>query len=136
MLVSAADGRRLRVVDWLVPDQGAYLWPLDRGRVLVHVGNALVVYGRNLEEEARWEIQGSLLFVTISPSRTVILTAVKREKYDAATFRRLADFVGSAEAVQEDYDLIALNGQLEQTSSRLRPRFLFGPPCSIPGWSP
>jgi hypothetical protein len=38
VLVSAADGRRLRVVDWLVPDQGAYLWPLDRGRVLVHVG--------------------------------------------------------------------------------------------------
>jgi hypothetical protein len=117
VLVSAADGRRLRVVDWLVPDQGAYLWPLDRGRVLVHVGNALVVYGRDLEEEARREIQGSLLFVTISPSRTVILTAVKREKYDAATFRRLADFVGSAEAVQEDCDLIALNGQLEETSS-------------------
>ena len=117
VLVSAADGRRLRVVDWLVPDQGAYLWPLDRGRVLVHVGNALVVYGRDLEEEARWEIQGSLLFVTISPSRTLILTAVKREKYDAATFRRLADFVGSPEAVQEDCDLIALNGQLEQTSS-------------------
>jgi hypothetical protein len=104
-------------VDWLVPDQGAYLWPLDRGRVLVHVGNTLVVYGHDLEEEARWEIQGSLLFVTISPSRTVILAAVKREKYDAATFRRLADFVGSAEAVQEDCDLIALNGQLEQTSS-------------------
>lgn len=117
VLVSAADERRLRVVDWLVPDQGAYLWPLDRGRVLVHVGNALVVYGRDLEEEARWEIQGSLLFVTISPSRTLILTAVKREKYDAATFRRLADFVGSPEAVQEDCDLIALNGQLEQTSS-------------------
>jgi hypothetical protein len=105
-------------VDWLVPDQGAYLWPLDRGRVLVHVGNTLVVYGHDLEEEARWEIQGSLLFVTISPSRTVILAAVKREKYDAATFRRLADFVGSAEAVQEDCDLIALNGQLEQTGSR------------------
>jgi hypothetical protein len=123
-------------VDWLVPDQGAYLWPLDRGRVLVHVGNALVVYGRNLEEEARWEIQGSLLFVTISPSRTVILTAVKREKYDAATFRRLADFVGSAEAVQEDYDLIALNGQLEQTSSRPSTQIPVQPPFSIPEWSP
>jgi hypothetical protein len=128
VLVSAADGRRLRVVDWLVPDQGAYLWPLDRGRVLVHVGNALVVYGRNLEEEARWEIQGSLLFVTISPSRTVILTAVKREKYDAATFRRLADFVGSAEAVQEDYDLIALNGRLEPTSSRPSTQIPVQPP--------
>ena len=45
---------------------------------------------------------------------------MKHEKYDAATFRRLAAFVGSAEKVQEDCDLIALNGQLEQTgSSRL-----------------
>ena len=113
VLISAVDGRRLRVLDWIVPDQGAYLWPLDQGRILVHVGNALIVYGRELEEQARWEIPGSLAFVTISPSHTLILAAVKHEKYDAATFRRLADFVGSAEAIQEDCDLIALNGQLE-----------------------
>jgi hypothetical protein len=80
--------------------------------------NALVVYGRDLQEEARWEIPGPLLFVTISPSRTVILVAVKHERYDASTFRRLAAFVGSPEKVQEDCDLIALNRQLEQTSSR------------------
>ena len=117
VLVSAVDGRRLRVVDWKVPEQGAYLWPLDQGRLLAHIGNALVIYGHNLEEQARWEIPGPLVFVTISPSRTMILAAVKHEKYDAATFRRLAEFMGSAEAVQEDCDLIALNGQLEETSS-------------------
>ena len=117
VLVSAADGRRLRVVDWKVPEQGAYLWPLDQGRILAHIGNALVIYGHNLEEQARWQIPGPLVFVTISPSRTMILAAVKKEKYDAATFRRLAEFIGSAEAVQEDCDLIALNGRLEETSS-------------------
>lgn len=118
VVVSAADGRRLRVVDWIVPDQGTYLWPLDRGRILVHVGNALIVYGRDFEEQARWEIPGPLAFVTVSPSHTLILAAVMHEKYDAATFRRLADFVGSAEAIQEDCDLIALNGQLEEMSSQ------------------
>jgi len=117
VLVSAVDGRRLRVVDWKVPEQGAYLWPFDQGRILAHIGNALVIYGHNLEEQARWEIPGPLVFVTISPSRTLILAAVKHEKYDAATFRRLAEFIGSAEEVQEDCDLIALNGQLEETSS-------------------
>jgi dipeptidyl aminopeptidase/acylaminoacyl peptidase len=117
VLISALDGRRLRVVDWLVPEQGPYLWPLDKGRLLVHVGNALVVYTRDLEEEARWEIPGPLLFVTLSPSRNSILVAVKHERYDAATFRRLADFVGSAEKVQEDCDLVALNGHLEETGS-------------------
>jgi hypothetical protein len=117
VLLSAIDGRRLRVVDWLVPEQGPYLWPLETGRLMVHVGNALVVYTRDLEEEARWEIPGPLLFVTISPSRNAILAAVQHEKYDAATFRRLADFIGSAGKVQEDCDLIALNGHLEQTGS-------------------
>jgi hypothetical protein len=117
VLISAGDGRRLRVIDWLVPEQGPYLWPLDKDRLMVHIGNALVVYSRDLHEEARWEIPGPLLFVTISPSRNSILAAVKHERYDAATFRRLADFVGSAEKVQEDCDLIALNGQLEETGS-------------------
>jgi hypothetical protein len=117
VLVSAVDGRRLRMVDWSVPDQGAYLWPLDHGRVLVHVSNALVVYGPNLAEQARWQIPDSLLFVTVSPSRALILAAVEHQKYDAATFRRLADFIGSTDAVHGDCDLIALNNRLEQTSS-------------------
>ena len=53
VLMSAVDGRRLRIVDWLVPEQGAYLWPLDQGRILVHVRSALVIYGHDLEEKAR-----------------------------------------------------------------------------------
>jgi hypothetical protein len=118
VLVSSVNGRTLGVTDWDVPDAGAYLWPLNRGRVLAHIGDALVIYGRDLREEARLDLAGPLLFVTISPSRNIILIAVAHERYDAETFRRLADFVGSAEAVQEDCDLIALNGQLEQTSSR------------------
>jgi hypothetical protein len=117
VLISAIDGRRSRVVDWLVPEQGPYLWQLDNGRLMLHVGNALVVYTRDLQEEARWEIPGPLLFVTIAPSRNSILAAVTHERYDPATFRRLADFVGSAEKVQEDSDLIALNAHLEQTAS-------------------
>jgi hypothetical protein len=86
--------------------------------VLAHIGDALVIYGRDLREEARIDLAGPLLFVTISPSRNIILIAVKHERYDPATFRRFADSVGSAEAVEEDCDLIALNAQLEQTSSR------------------
>jgi hypothetical protein len=130
VLVSAVDGRRLQVVDWSVPDQRAYLWPLDQGRLLVHVSNALVVYGPNLEEQARWQIPGPLLFVTVSPSRALILAAVEHEKYDAATFRRLADFIGSTDAVHGDCDLIALNSRLEPTNSHrlaqapLRPALL------------
>ena len=118
VLVSAVNGQVLRVVDWSVPEAAAYLWPLSRGRVLVHIGGALVVYSHNLQEEARLQLPGPLVFVTVSPSRNVILIAVKHEKYDAATFRRLADFVGSADAVQEECELMALNSQLEQTSSR------------------
>jgi hypothetical protein len=130
VLISAVNGHTLRVVDWDVPDAGAYLWALKQGRVLVHIGNTLTIYGRDLHEEARLVLAGPLLFVSISPSRNIILIAVKHERYDAATFRRLAGFVGSAETVEEDCDLIALNAQLEQTSSRpltqipARPRLL------------
>jgi hypothetical protein len=128
VLLSTRTGQRLRVVDWLVPDSGAYLWPLDRNRVLVHAGNALVIYGPDLKEEARWPIPGSLVFLTLSPSRQSILVAVQHNTYDAATFRRLAEFIGSSDKVQEDTDLIALDAQLQQTASRP----LTGTPAPLP----
>ena len=47
-LVDTETLRVIRTMDWELPDNREYIWPLTEGRVLVHVGSELRVYGEGL----------------------------------------------------------------------------------------
>ena len=120
LLFSVATGKIIRAEDWRVPDEGTYLWPLDGGRVLAHVGDKLIVYGRGLAVERQWSPLGEVRFLRVAPSRHFIVVAVTHERHSPEEHRRLADFMGP-QPVEEDFDLTLLDGQLNvQTTRRLQ----------------
>jgi hypothetical protein len=120
LLFSITTGKIIRAVDWRVPDEGPYLWPLDGGRVLAHVGDKLVVYGRGLAAERQWAPPGDVRFLRVAPSRHFIVAAVTHERHTPEEHRRLAEFMGP-QPVEEDFDLTLLDGQLNvQTIRRLQ----------------
>ena len=69
-LIDIETQRVLRTVDWDLPDTREYLWPLTEGRVLVHVGSELRVYGEGLDILNRIPLEGPLSFVRVSPDGT------------------------------------------------------------------
>jgi hypothetical protein len=120
LLFSIATGRIVRAEDWRVPDEGPYLWPLDRGRVLANVGGALTVYGPGLKIERQWSPLGDLRFLRVSPSRHLIVAVVAHERHTPEQHQRLVDFIGPGKPIDEDFDLTLLDGQLNvQTTRRL-----------------
>jgi hypothetical protein len=121
LLFSIATGKIIRAEDWRVPDEGPYLWPLDRGRVLANVGGALTVYGPGLKIERQWSPLGDLRFLRVSPSRHLIVAVVAHERHTPEQHQRLVDFVGPGKPIDEDFDLTLLDGQLNvQTTRRLQ----------------
>jgi hypothetical protein len=120
LLFSITTGKIIRAEDWRVPDEGTYLWPLDGGRVLAHVGDKLTVYGRGLAAERQWSPPGEVRFLRVAPSRHFIVVAVTHERHTPEEHRRLAEFMGP-QPVEEDFDLTLLDGQLNvQTTWRLQ----------------
>ena len=118
LLFSIATGKIIRAEDWRVPGEGPYLWPLDDGRVLAHVGGILVVYGPGLKQERQWVPGGELRFLRVSPSRHLIVAAIAHERHTPEQHRRLAEFVGPEHPVDEDFDLALLDGQLNVQATR------------------
>ena len=49
-VVDTETRRVTHTVDWELPDNRQFLWPLGEGRVLVHVGSELRVYGDGIED--------------------------------------------------------------------------------------
>ena len=96
LLFSIATGKIIRAEDWRVPDEGPYLWPLDRGRVLANVGGVLTVYGPGLKIERQWSPLGDLRFLRVSPSRHLIVAVVAHERHTPEQHQRLAEFFGPA----------------------------------------
>jgi hypothetical protein len=120
LLFSIATGKIIRSEDWRVPDEGTYLWPLDGGRVLAHVGDKLTVYGRGLAVERQWSPPGEVHYLRVAPSRHFIVVAVAHERHTPEEHRRLAAFMGP-QPVEEDFDLTLLDGQLNvETTRRLQ----------------
>jgi hypothetical protein len=118
LLFSIATGKIIRAEDWRVPGEGPYLWPLDGGRVLAHVGGILVVYGPGLKQERQWVPGGELRFLRVSPSRHLIVAAIAHERHTPEQHRRIAEFVGPEHPVDEDFDLALLDGQLNVQATR------------------
>ena len=119
LVVSAKDGKVLHAEDWRIAQDGRYLWPLDRGRVLASLGGALAIFGPDLKIERQWVLPGSLALVRVSPSRNLIVAAVINERHTPEEHRRLVEFVGSdRETVAEDYDLTVLDGHLNVIGTR------------------
>ncbi|MDQ1452029.1 MAG: hypothetical protein QOK38_1895, partial [Acidobacteriaceae bacterium] len=121
LLFSITTGKIIRAEDWRVPGEGPYLWPLDGGRILAQVGDRLVVYGPGFAVERQWTPLGDVHFLRVSPSRHLIVAVVTHERHSPEQHRRLAEFVGPEQPVDEDFDLTLLDGQLNvETTRRLQ----------------
>ena len=63
-LVDTETSRVIRTAEWELPDRREYLWLLAEGRVLIHVGAELRVYGEGLKIwnripwRRRWPLSG------------------------------------------------------------------------------
>ncbi|MGA7218390.1 MAG: hypothetical protein WBX38_08755 [Candidatus Sulfotelmatobacter sp.] len=91
VLINAQDQKVEKTVDWKVPDAQQYLWQMGQGRVLVHVGRDLRVYGLGLKLERRLPLDGPLAFVRISPSAKYFAVGVVHERHTEAVHRELAE---------------------------------------------
>jgi hypothetical protein len=98
-------------VDWELPDNGQYLWPLAGGRVLVHVGSELRVYGEGLKIQSRVSIDGPLAFVRVTPDGSFIAVGVIRERHTAELHAQLSQSLESDP--EEDVDVLVLNRNFE-----------------------
>lgn len=113
LLISAVTGKVLRGSEWRVPERGPYLWPLDHGRVLARTGNTLAIFGPSLAVEQQWTPPGNVRFVRISPSRSLIVVGVERERHTAEQHRVLAAFLGPDRSPEEEEDLTLLDEKLK-----------------------
>jgi len=91
VLLDARSHSAIRAMDWQISDEGRYLWPLDGGRVLVHVGNELRVYGAGLELEKEIPLAGPLAFVRIAPDGELIAVATLSERHSPELHAKLRE---------------------------------------------
>ena len=107
------------VVDWEIPDNGQYLWPLSEGHVLVHVGSELRVYGEGLKIQNRIPIDGPLAFVRETPDGAFLAIGVIRERHTPELHAQLSQNLG--DNPEEDVDIRILNHNFETiATSRAR----------------
>jgi hypothetical protein len=96
-----------RSVDWRVPDVNQYLWPIGEGRVLVHVGHELRMYGPGLKLEARHTLDGPLAFLRMSPSSTYFAVGILQERHSESIHRELTE--AENREPEEDVQIKVLN---------------------------
>ena len=118
LVLSVHDSKVLHAEDWRVNQNGPYLWPLEKGRVLAIVGDTLTIFGPGLKVERQWVLPGPLALVRVSPSRNIIVAAVVKERHSPEEHHRIAEFMGPERMVEEDYDLTVLDGQLNVLGTR------------------
>ena len=107
VLLDAHSRSVIRAMDWQMSDERRYLWPLDGGRALVHVGNELRVYGEGLELKKTIPLAGPLAFVRISPNGELIAVATTRERHSPELHAKLRQSL--EREPEEDVDVAILN---------------------------
>lgn len=107
-----------RAVDWEITDLRQYLWQLEGGRVLVHIGNELRVYGAGLGMEHSIPLAGPLAFARISPNGELMAVGTQRERHTPELHSQLRESMGSEP--EEDVEVVILNkdfNELARTST-------------------
>jgi hypothetical protein len=101
----------IRTIDWELPDDREYVWPLADGRILVHVGSELRVYGEGLNVSNRIPLDGPLNFVRVSPDGSFIALGVTHERHSPELHAQLAESLDREP--EEDVEVLVLNRNFE-----------------------
>jgi hypothetical protein len=110
-LVNTETHRVTHTVNWEMLDNRQYLWPLADGRVLVHVGSELRVYGEGLQIQNRVSLDGPLAFVRVTPDSSFIAVGVLRERHTPELHAALRENLNGDP--EEDVNILVLNRTFE-----------------------
>jgi hypothetical protein len=110
-LVDTQTHRVTHTVDWALPDNRQYLWPLANGRALVHVGSELRVYGEGLQIQNRVPLDGPLAFVRVTPDGSFIAIGVLHERHTPELHAQLRENLNGDP--EEDVNILVLNSNFE-----------------------
>ncbi len=110
-LVDTETHRVTHTVDWELPDNRQYLWPLADGRVLVHVGSELRVYGEGLQIQNRISLDGPLAFVRVTPDGGFVVVGVLHERHTPELHAQLRENLNGDP--EEDVNILVLNRNFE-----------------------
>jgi hypothetical protein len=110
-VVDTETHRVTHTVDWEMRDNRQYLWPLADGRVLVHVGSELRVYGEGLQIQNRVPLDGPLAFVRVTPDGSFMAIGVLRERHTAELHAALRESLN--DDPEEDVRILVLNRSFE-----------------------
>jgi hypothetical protein len=110
-VVDTETHRVTHTVDWEMLDNRQYLWPLADGRVLVHVGSELRVYGEGLQIQNRVPLEGPLAFVRVTPDGSFMAIGVLRERHTPELHAALRESLNGDP--EEDVRILVLNRSFE-----------------------
>ncbi len=110
-VVDTETHRVTHTIDWEMFDRQQYLWPLADGRVLVHVGSELRVYGQGLEMESRLPLDGPLAFVRVTPDGGFMAIGVLHERHTPELHAQLRESLNADP--EEDVNILVLNRNFE-----------------------
>ena len=95
VLLNVSSHSVLSSTDWEIDDSQRFLWQLDATRILVHVGDALRVYGSGLELEHTIRLGGPLQFLRTSPGGDSIVFGTLHERHSQELHAQLRDELGA-----------------------------------------
>jgi hypothetical protein len=110
-VVDTETHRVTHTVDWEMFDRWQYLWPLADGRVLVHVGSELRVYGQGLQMQSRVPLDGPLAFVRVTPDGGFMAVGVLHERHTPELHAQLRENLNGDP--EEDVNILVLNRNFE-----------------------
>jgi hypothetical protein len=110
-VVDTQTHRVTHTVDWQLPDNRQYLWPLADGRVLVHVGSELRVYGEGLQIQNRVPLDGPLAFVRVTPDGGFMAVGVLHERHTPELHAQLRESLNGDP--EEDVNILVQNRNFE-----------------------
>jgi hypothetical protein len=97
----------LKSADWKIRDFDRFLWQLDSTRILVHVGDALRIYGGGLELQRTIALGGALQFLRTSTSGDSIVFGTLRERHSQELHSHLQNELGAEP--EEDVEITMLD---------------------------
>lgn len=128
VLLDTSARRVIRSVDWELPDNNEYLWPLAGGCVLAHVGSELRVYDEGLKISERIRLDAPLAFVRVTPDGNFIVVGQVRERHSPELHARLRESLQGEP--EEDVSVTVLNHEFD-TIARSEARSDLIPPTLL-----